>query len=61
MIRPTIEFSTEDLINLLGGTDLPIFYNIMVPISHYSTATQWDSALQLTFEERLDEPRIRDV
>ena len=61
MIRPTIEFSTEDLINLLGGTDLPIFYNITVPISHYSTATQWDSALQLTFEERLDEPRIRNV
>lgn len=61
MIRPTIAFSIEDLINLLGGTDLPIFYNITVPISHYSTATHWDPALQLTFEEHLDGPGTRNV
>lgn len=61
MIRPTIEFYIEDLINLLGGTDLPIFYNITVPISHYSTATHWDPALQLTFEEHLDGPGTRNV
>ena len=59
--RPTIEFSTEDLITLLGGTELPLFYNITVHVPHHSPATHWDPTLQLMFEERLDRPGIRDA
>lgn len=52
--RQTIEFSPEDLFSLMGGTELPIFYNITIDVPHYSAATHWDPALQLTLEERLD-------
>ena len=55
--RPAIEFSSEDLLSLMGGTELPIFYNITVDAPHHSPVAHGDPALQLTFEDRLDESR----
>lgn len=53
--RPSLEFALEDLLSLMGGTELPIFYNMTIDAPHHSPAPRWDSALQLTFEERLDQ------
>lgn len=52
--RPTTEFSLEDLTSLMGGTELPIYFNITIQAPYHSPPTHWDPTLQLTFEERLD-------
>jgi len=52
--RPAIEFTLEDLLSLMGGTELPIFYNITIATPHHSSTSHLDSALRLTFEERLE-------
>ncbi len=55
-LRSTIEFTLGELFTLMGGSELPIFYDMLVQVPHHSHATVWDPALQLTLEERLDTP-----
>ncbi len=56
LLRPHIEFTPSELLSLLGGMELPIFYDLLVPVPQPSRANQWDPALQLTLEERLEQP-----
>jgi signal transduction histidine kinase len=55
-LRSTIELTPGELFGLLGGSELPIFYDLLIQVPHYSHAAVTDPALQLTFEERLDTP-----
>ncbi len=54
IMRPMIEFTVGELMTLLGGAQLPIFYAIAVQAPHQASGNHWDPALQLTLEERLD-------
>jgi signal transduction histidine kinase len=54
VLRSTIEFTLGELFSLMGGTELPIFYDILVRVPHHSHGTVWDPALQLTLDERFD-------
>ena len=54
VLRSTIEFTPGELFSLMGGTELPIFYDILVQVPHHSQGTVWDPALQLTLDERFD-------
>ena len=54
VLRSTIEFTPGELFSLMGGTELPIFYDILVRVPHHSQGTVWDPALQLTLDERFD-------
>ncbi len=54
VLRSTIEFTPGELFSLMGGTELPIFYDILVRVPHHSHGTVWDPALQLTLDERFD-------
>lgn len=54
VLRSTIEFTPGELFSLMGGSELPIFYDMLVQVPRHSHATAWDPALQLTLEERLD-------
>lgn len=54
VLRSTIEFTLGELFALMGGSELPIFYDLLVQVPHHSHKTRWDPALQLTLEERLD-------
>jgi signal transduction histidine kinase len=56
ILRSNIEFTPRELFSLIGGSELPIFYDLLVQVPHHSRATVWDPALQLTLEERLDTP-----
>jgi signal transduction histidine kinase len=54
VLRSTIEFTPSELLSLMGGSELPIFYDLLVQVPRHSHATIWDPALQLTLEERFD-------
>jgi len=54
VLRSTIEFTPGELLSLMGGSELPIFYDMLVQVPRHSHATIWDPALQLTLEERFD-------
>src|SRR6185312_3474555 len=54
VLRSTIEFTPGELFSLMGGTELPIFYDILVQVPHHTQGTVWDPALQLTLDERFD-------
>jgi signal transduction histidine kinase len=54
VLRSTIEFTPGELFSLMGGTELPIFYDIQVQVPPHSHGTVWDPALQLTLDERFD-------
>lgn len=56
LLRTHTEFSPLELFSLLGGLELPIFYDLRVPVPHQSHTNQWDPTLQLTLEERLERP-----
>ena len=55
-LRPSIDFSPADLLNLLGGYELPIFYDLLIQVPRQSHTGQWDPALTLTLEERSGRP-----
>ncbi len=54
VLRSTIEFTAGELFSLLGGFELPIFYDMLVQVPRHSHETVWDPALQLTFDEPFD-------
>ncbi|NJN69174.1 MAG: HAMP domain-containing histidine kinase [Nitrospira sp.] len=56
VLRPKLELTPGELMSLVGGAELPIFYDITVHVPSYSPVTTLDPALQLMLEERLDEP-----
>jgi hypothetical protein len=56
VLRSNIEFTPGELFSLMGGSELPIFYDLLIQVPRHSHATVWDSVLQLTLEERLDTP-----
>ena len=56
VLRSTIEFTLGELFTLMGGSELPLFYDLLVQVPHRSHTAVWDTALQLTLDERLDTP-----
>ncbi|QPD03883.1 MAG: putative Histidine kinase [Candidatus Nitrospira kreftii] len=54
VLRQKLELTPGELMNLVGGAELPIFYDITVHVPPYALVPRWDPALQLTLEERLD-------
>jgi signal transduction histidine kinase len=56
VLRSNIEFTPGELFSLMGGSELPIFYDLLIQVPRHSHATVWDPVLQLTLEERLDTP-----
>mgnify|MGYP001477074614 CR=1 FL=1 len=54
ILRASIDLAPGELLALAAGTELPIFYDITVHIPRYPLVSEWDPALQLTLEERLD-------
>lgn len=56
VLRSTIEFTASELLSLVGGSDLPIFYDLLVQMPHHPRATVWDPALHLMLEEQSDMP-----
>lgn len=52
LLRSTPDFSPSELLNLLGGYELPIFYDLQVQVPRQSHTNRRDSALELTLEER---------
>jgi len=56
VLRSTIEFTPGELLSLMGGSDLPIFYDLLVQMPRHPRATVWDPALHLTLEEQSDMP-----
>lgn len=53
-LRSDIEFTPAELFSLMGGTELPIAYDILAQIPRHPLADVRDPALLLTLEERLD-------
>ena len=53
-LRLHVEFTPEELFSLMGGTELPIFYDILAQVPRHSLSGVRDPALSLTLEERLD-------
>ena len=51
-VRPSIDFAPSDLLNLLGGYELPIFYDLLIQVPRQSRTGHRDPALTLTLEER---------
>ncbi|MFO0699785.1 MAG: HAMP domain-containing sensor histidine kinase [Nitrospira sp.] len=56
LLRSNLDIVPSELLSLLGGSELPIFYDLLVPVPHPSHINRWDPALQLTLEERVDRP-----
>lgn len=56
LLRSHIEFTPTELLSLLGGYELPIVYDLLVPVPHRPPTNQWDPALHLTIEERPEAP-----
>lgn len=56
ILRPDVDFTTGELLRILGGADLPLYYDVTVRVPHDASAAPQDSALQLTFEDRLEGP-----
>jgi len=54
ILRETIDLAPGELLALAAGIELPIFYDITVHVPRYPLISEWDPALQLTLEERLD-------
>lgn len=57
-LRPSIDFSPSDLLNLLGGYELPIFYDLLIQVPRQSHTGHWDPTLTLTLEERLESSEV---
>jgi signal transduction histidine kinase len=54
VLRQKVDLTPGELITLATGAELPIFYDITVPVPRYPALKAWDSSLRLTLEERLD-------
>lgn len=54
VLQLNIEFTPGELFSLMGGSELPVFYDILVQVPHHARGTGWDPALQLTLDERSD-------
>ncbi|MGE3977589.1 MAG: ATP-binding protein [Nitrospira sp.] len=54
VLQSNIEFTPGELFSLMGGSELPVFYDILVQVSPHARGTGWDPALQLTLDERFD-------
>ena len=52
LLRSSLDFSPSELLNLLGGYELPIFYDLLVQVPRQSHTNQRDPALELTLKER---------
>lgn len=57
-LRPSIDFLPSDLLNLLGGYELPIFYDLLIQVPRQSHTGHWDPTLTLTLEERLESSEV---
>lgn len=55
LLRHNIEFSLQELMSIAGGSELPIVYDIIVPIPQRPFMTIRDPALGLILDERMDE------
>lgn len=54
VLRSNIEFTPGELFSLIGGAELPIYYDILAQVPRHSVTDVQDPALLLTLEERLD-------
>jgi len=54
VLRQKIDLALGELMALVTGVELPIFYDITVYVPHYPVVKTWDSSLRLTLEERLN-------
>lgn len=54
VLRQNIDLAPQELLALLAGAELPIFYDITVHVPRYPLVNAWDPALQLTLEEPVD-------
>ncbi|MBK8274650.1 MAG: HAMP domain-containing histidine kinase [Nitrospira sp.] len=52
LLRSSLDLSPSELLNLLGGYELPIFYDLLVQVPRQSHTNQRDPALELTLKER---------
>lgn len=52
LLRSTLDFSPAELLSLLGGYELPIFYDLLVQVPRQSHPSRRDPALELTLKER---------
>ncbi len=55
-LRQDINLAPGELLALVVGVDLPIYYDITVDVPHYLLGNLWDPGLQLTLQERLHGP-----
>ena len=53
-LRSNVEFTPGELFSLIGGAELPIFYDILAQVPTRPLTDVRDSALLLALEERLD-------
>lgn len=58
LLREYTDFSLMELLSLMGGVELPIFYDMVVRVSQHVPAPVGDPALQLTLD---DGPDRREV
>lgn len=56
LLRRRIEFTLTELLSLALGSELPMFYDMMVHVPRYPLTTTRDLALELTLEEHVDDP-----
>lgn len=56
VLRQKIDLLPGELLALVTGAELPIFYDITIHVPRYPVGSTRDSALRLTLEERLDGP-----
>ncbi|MBS0181006.1 MAG: HAMP domain-containing histidine kinase [Nitrospira sp.] len=54
VLLSNIEFTPGELFSLMGGSELPVFYDILVQVPQHARGTGRDPALQLTLDERFD-------
>ena len=55
-LRPNVEFTPSELLSLIGGAELPIYYDILAQVPDRPLTDVRDPALFLTFEGQLEQP-----
>lgn len=56
VLRSDVEFTREELLQILAGADLPLYYDVTVRVPGEPSSPTQDSALHLTLEDRLEAP-----
>ncbi len=56
LLRRRIEFTLAELLSLAWGSELPMFYDMMVHVPRYPLTTTRDPALELMLEAHVDDP-----